>query len=109
LFKNFPLNLASLPGVDESQPLNERLKQLINQAKVMVFMKGSRIAPRCQFSRQLIQILNEINVDFETFDILEDEQVRQGLKVYSNWPTYPQLYVNGNLIGGLDIIKVSGC
>jgi glutaredoxin-related protein len=54
----------------------------------------------------LVSILNELNIKFDTFDILSDENVRQELKTYSNWPTYPQIYVNGNLIGGLDIIKV---
>ncbi|XP_050667123.1 glutaredoxin 3 [Leptidea sinapis] len=87
------------------QPIEERLKLLINKHKVMVFMKGNRDTPRCGFSRTLIQILNDIGVQYDTFDILTDEEVRQGLKVYSDWPTYPQVYVNGDLIGGLDIIK----
>lgn len=71
----------------------------------MIFMKGDRNAPRCGFSKQLIQIMNEAAVTYETFDILSDEEVRQGLKTYSDWPTYPQVYVNGELQGGLDIIK----
>jgi Grx4 family monothiol glutaredoxin len=71
----------------------------------MIFMKGDRNAPRCGFSKQLIQILNECGVAYETFDILSDEEVRQGLKTYSDWPTYPQVYVKGELQGGLDIIK----
>lgn len=85
--------------------LDDRLKALINRAKVMVFMKGDRNTPRCGFSKQLIAILNETKVTYDTFDILTDEEVRQGLKVYSDWPTYPQVYVTGELIGGLDIIK----
>lgn len=88
-----------------SGTLEDRLKALINKAKVMVFMKGDRHTPRCGFSKQLIQILNETNEPYETFDILTDEIVRQGLKTYSDWPTYPQVYVNGELQGGLDIIK----
>jgi len=71
----------------------------------MVFMKGDRNTPRCGFSKQLIGILNETKIPYETFDILTDEEVRQGLKTYSDWPTYPQVYVKGELIGGLDIIK----
>ncbi|XP_023240218.1 glutaredoxin-3-like [Centruroides sculpturatus] len=71
----------------------------------MIFMKGNPDVPRCGFSKTLIGIMNEIGVSYETFDILQDEEVRQGLKIYSNWPTYPQVYVNGTLIGGLDIIK----
>jgi len=85
--------------------LNDRLKSLINQADVMVFMKGNKQAARCGFSNQLIQILNQTGIDYETFDIFSDEEVRQGLKIYSDWPTYPQVYVKGSLIGGLDIIK----
>ncbi|CAH0399133.1 unnamed protein product [Chilo suppressalis] len=88
-----------------SEKLEDRLKALINKHKVMVFMKGNRDTPRCGFSRTLIQILNGTGVQYDTFDILTDEEVRQGLKEYSDWPTYPQLYVKGELIGGLDIIK----
>ncbi|XP_075155874.1 glutaredoxin 3 [Haematobia irritans] len=87
------------------QPLEERLKALINKAPLMIFMKGDRNAPRCGFSKQMIAIVNEIGIPYETFDILSDEEVRQGLKTYSDWPTYPQVYVKGELIGGLDIIK----
>lgn len=90
---------------DNAADLNERLKALISRSKVMIFMKGDRNTPRCGFSKQLIAILNETNIPYDTFDILTDEEVRQGLKVYSDWPTYPQVYVNGELIGGLDIIK----
>ena len=82
-----------------------RMKRLINKHKVMLFMKGSPDAPRCGFSRTIIGILREEGADFDTFDILTDEAIRQGLKVYSNWPTFPQLYVDGELVGGLDVIK----
>lgn len=85
--------------------LDERLKGLINKAPVMLFMKGNPTTPRCGFSKQVISILNETEVPYESFDILEDEEVRQGLKTFSNWPTYPQLYVKGELVGGFDIIK----
>ncbi|XP_030376765.1 glutaredoxin 3 [Scaptodrosophila lebanonensis] len=87
------------------QTLEDRLKALINTAPLMIFMKGDRNAPRCGFSKQLIGIVNETKLPYETFDILTDEEVRQGLKTYSDWPTYPQVYVKGELIGGLDIIK----
>ncbi|KAI8789403.1 glutaredoxin-3 [Biomphalaria glabrata] len=87
------------------QDLNERLKQLINSAPVMLFMKGSPALPKCGFSRQITQILNEQGIKYSTFDILEDDDVRQGLKSFSNWPTYPQLYIKGELIGGLDVVK----
>ncbi|KAM8806158.1 glutaredoxin-3 [Eudromia elegans] len=85
--------------------LEDRLKTLINKAPVMLFMKGNKQVAKCGFSKQIIEIMNNTGVDYETFDILEDEEVRQGLKTYSNWPTYPQLYVKGELVGGLDIVK----
>ncbi|XP_037937202.1 glutaredoxin 3-like [Teleopsis dalmanni] len=90
---------------NSGETLEERLKSLINHAPVMIFMKGDRNAPRCGFSRTLIEIVNKVGIPYETFDILTDEEVRQGLKTYSDWPTYPQVYVKGELIGGLDIVK----
>ncbi|XP_068179557.1 glutaredoxin 3 [Antennarius striatus] len=98
---------GSLSGGAESTKtdLNQRLKKLINAAPCMLFMKGSSQEPRCGFSRQIVALLKEHNVQFSSFDILSDEEVRQGLKTYANWPTYPQMYVNGELIGGLDIVK----
>ncbi|KAM4032258.1 glutaredoxin-3 [Anomaloglossus baeobatrachus] len=89
----------------KAQSLEDRLKELINKAPVILFMKGNKQMAKCGFSRQILEILNNAGVDYETFDILEDEEVRQGLKTFSNWPTYPQLYVKGELIGGLDIVK----
>ncbi|GIY06713.1 glutaredoxin-3 [Caerostris extrusa] len=85
--------------------LNGRLLKLINKAHVMLFMKGSPGAPRCGFSKQVTALLSKHNAKYETFDILEDYEVREALKTYSNWPTYPQLYIKGKLIGGLDILK----
>ncbi|KAJ3092966.1 Glutaredoxin 3 [Quaeritorhiza haematococci] len=89
----------------KEEDLNTRLKKLVNKASVMLFMKGNPDVPRCGFSKQIVQILRDQGVTFDTFDILEDEEVRQGLKEYSSWPTYPQLYVKGELVGGLDIVK----
>jgi Grx4 family monothiol glutaredoxin len=85
--------------------LKARLEGLINFAPVMVFIKGTPDEPRCGFSRQIVEILRGVGAKFGSFDILTDEAVRAGLKEYSNWPTYPQLYVNGKLIGGLDIVR----
>uniref|UniRef100_A0A9J8BNC5 Glutaredoxin 3 n=1 Tax=Cyprinus carpio carpio TaxID=630221 RepID=A0A9J8BNC5_CYPCA len=96
---------AARAGDVRKEDLNERLKRLINAAPCMLFMKGSPQEPRCGFSRQIVQILKDHNVQYSSFDILSDEEVRQGLKTYSNWPTYPQVYVSGELLGGLDIIK----
>lgn len=85
--------------------LNDRLKQLINRHRIMLFMKGIPSSPKCGFSRQIVEILDSYNVSYDAFNILEDEEVRQGLKEYSDWPTYPQLYVEGDLMGGLDIVR----
>jgi Grx4 family monothiol glutaredoxin len=90
---------------DPQKALTQRLDRLIQGDTVMLFMKGSPTAPKCGFSRQVVEILNENKVPFGSFDILSDDGVRQGLKVHSKWPTYPQLYVNGELLGGLDILK----
>lgn len=85
--------------------LEDRLKVLINKFPVMVFMKGDPNTPKCGFSKQIVDILIETKVPFKTFDILKDEDVRSGLKTFSRWPTYPQLYVKGHLVGGVDIVK----
>merc|ERR1719347_1719071 len=87
------------------EDLNTKLKRLINAHKCMLFMKGKPDEPKCGFSKQTVGIFKDLEIDYGTFDILSDEEVRQGLKSYSNWPTYPQLYLEGELIGGLDIIK----
>lgn len=83
--------------------LNSRLQSLINSSPVMLFMKGKPGEPKCGFSHKVVEILKQEKVDFESFDILSDDEVRQGLKVYSNWSSYPQLYIKGELIGGSDI------
>ena len=73
--------------------LNARLKKIINLSPVMLFMKGDPAAPKCGFSRQTVEMFSNLNAKYGTFDILTDDAVRQGLKTYSNWPTYPQLYI----------------
>lgn len=85
--------------------LDERCHALINCAKTVLFLKGDAAAQKCGFSRQIVAILAAHRIEFECFDILRDEEVRQHIKVYSQWPTFPQLYVNGELVGGLDIVK----
>ncbi|KAH7287719.1 hypothetical protein KP509_32G070700 [Ceratopteris richardii] len=90
--------------VAKKDPLEERLKGLVASKPVMLFMKGSPDAPRCGFSRKVVEILKDLGVEIGSFDILADENVRQGLKTFSNWPTYPQLYVDGEFIGGCDIV-----
>ena len=77
----------------------------MNQDQVVLFMKGNPDAPRCGFSRRIVALLRDQNVTFSHFDILTDESVRQGLKTLNNWPTFPQLIVNGEFVGGLDIVQ----
>lgn len=98
-------SLKSLfPPEDKGVPLEERLRALVSSSKSMLFMKGVPDAPRCGFSRRAVALLREHGVPFESFDILTDNSVREGLKKVFNWPTFPQLYVDGNLVGGLDVL-----
>lgn len=94
-----------IPQEAQGEDLNARLKSVITQQRVMLFMKGSPDAPECGFSRTIVGLLKEAGFTFGHFDILLDNAVRQGLKTYSNWKTFPQLYVEGELIGGLDVVK----
>ena len=84
--------------------LKKRFDDLVNQHKVLVFMKGSKLMPQCGFSNNVVQILNTLGVPYDTIDVLADNEIRQGIKEYSNWPTIPQLYVNGQFVGGSDIL-----
>ncbi|KAF1936872.1 glutaredoxin [Clathrospora elynae] len=85
--------------------LNQRLGELVKAAPVMLFMKGTPSAPQCGFSRQTVAILREKGIRYGFFNILADDEVRQGLKEFAEWPTFPQLWADGELIGGLDIVK----
>lgn len=83
--------------------LKARLDDLVQKNKILVFMKGTKLMPQCGFSNNVVQILNSFGVPYETVDVLSDYEIRQGIKEYSNWPTIPQLYINGQLVGGSDI------
>uniref|UniRef100_A0A0E0M9C9 Thioredoxin domain-containing protein n=1 Tax=Oryza punctata TaxID=4537 RepID=A0A0E0M9C9_ORYPU len=96
--------VLSEKGIIAKESLEDRLKALISSAPVMLFMKGTPDAPRCGFSSKVVNALKQAGVSFGSFDILSDEEVRQGLKTYSNWPTFPQLYYKTELIGGCDIV-----
>ncbi|KAI1855473.1 hypothetical protein JX265_007691 [Neoarthrinium moseri] len=105
-------NTAAPMEVDEpadpakaKEELFKRLGELVKAAPVMLFMKGTPSAPQCGFSRQLVGILRDRSVKYGFFNILADDEVRQGLKEYAEWPTYPQLWMDGELVGGLDIVK----
>jgi monothiol glutaredoxin len=80
-----------------------KIDRLLSENKIMVFMKGSKLMPQCGFSNNVVQILNTLGVPYETLDILADPEVRQGIKEYSNWPTIPQIYIDGEFVGGSDI------
>ena len=82
-----------------------QLEDLIKKNKVLLFMKGNKHFPQCGFSAQVIGILKETGVPFETVNVLQDPAVRDGIKEFSSWPTIPQLYVGGEFIGGCDIVK----
>ena len=87
------------------QELNTRLSELVKAAPVMLFMKGKPSAPECGFSRQTVALLREKGVRYGFFNILADDEVRQGLKAFWDWPTFPQVYAGGELVGGLDIVS----
>jgi len=87
------------------EDINTRLTELTNAAPCMLFMKGTPSAPQCGFSRQLVSILRENSVRYGFFNILADDEVRQGMKTFADWPTFPQLWMGGELVGGLDIVK----
>ncbi len=84
--------------------VNARIEDQLKSDDVVLYMKGTPDFPQCGFSGQAIAALNAIGKPYSTFNIFEDQEVREGLKVYSNWPTFPQLYVKGELIGGSDIM-----
>ena len=83
----------------------ETIKNLISTSRVFLFMKGSPEMPQCGFSANVCAILKATGTEFKSFDILSDPEIRQGVKDFSNWPTFPQLYLNGELVGGSDIIS----
>jgi monothiol glutaredoxin len=85
--------------------LKQRIEGTIGQSRVVLFMKGSKHFPQCGFSAQVVHILKQKGADFKDVNILADAELRQGLKEYSNWPTFPQLYVGGKLVGGCDIVS----
>ena len=84
--------------------VKERLDALVKSKDVVLFMKGTELFPQCGFSSRAVAILNHLGADYETVDVLQDPEIRQGIKEYSDWPTIPQLYVKGEFVGGSDIM-----
>ena len=89
----------------QSPDLTERIEKTINQHRIMLFMKGSPAMPQCGFSATVVQLLKRAGAEFGSYNILADGELREGLKQHSNWPTFPQLYVDGKLVGGCDIVR----
>ena len=87
-----------------SNPTHDRIQTEIDAAPVMLYMKGTAMFPQCGFSARVVQILTQLNVPFTTANVLEDAELRDGIKEFSSWPTIPQLYVKGEFVGGCDII-----
>ncbi len=82
----------------------QRIDEIVRSNQVVLFMKGTALFPQCGFSGRAIAILDHLKVPFETVDVLQDQEIRQGIKAYSDWPTVPQLYVKGEFVGGSDIM-----
>jgi monothiol glutaredoxin len=90
----------------QAMDTQERIRQQVTGAPVVLYMKGTPQMPQCGFSAMAVQVLNACGVrDFQSFDVLADAEIRQGIKAYANWPTIPQLYVNGEFVGGSDIMR----
>ena len=85
--------------------VKEKIENLINENEVMLFMKGTPEMPQCGFSAAVVGVLNHLGVNYKTSNVLQDEEIREGIKEYSDWPTIPQLYVKGEFVGGCDIVK----
>ena len=88
----------------EISPAHGRIDEIVNGSDVVLFMKGTALFPQCGFSSRAVAILDHLGVQFETVDVLQDPEIRNGIKAYSDWPTIPQLYVKGEFLGGSDIM-----
>ncbi len=99
-----PVGGEAVTETNTAADLNDRIKNLIGSSDVFLFMKGIPQMPQCGFSANTVAILNSLSISFKTFDILSDMDIREGVKQFSNWPTFPQLYIKGQLVGGNDII-----
>ncbi len=84
--------------------VKDQIQKEITEIPVILYMKGNKMAPMCGFSAQVVHILTQLGVEFETRDVLSDPELRQGIKEFSDWPTIPQLYIKGEFIGGCDIV-----
>lgn len=88
-----------------SNPVHDRIQQEVSSNDVVLFMKGTPLFPQCGFSAAVVEVLERVGVEYAAHDVLQDPELRQGIKEFTNWPTIPQLYVKGEFIGGCDIIR----
>ena len=86
------------------QNTKDKIQDIIDNNEVLLFMKGTPVMPQCGFSAAVVGVLSHMGIKYNSVNVLEDSEIREGLKTFSNWPTFPQLYVNGDLIGGCDIM-----
>ena len=91
--------------MNNNDHVSQNIENEINSNDVMLFMKGTPVFPMCGFSARVVEILNKVGVKFGSLNVLESDEMREGIKIYSNWPTIPQLYVKNEFVGGCDIIK----
>ena len=88
-----------------NEPLRQQISEFLAQNQVVLFMKGTRQMPQCGFSAQVVKILDELQPSYETVDVLSSTEIRDGIKQFSEWPTIPQLYIDGQFVGGCDIVR----
>ena len=99
------LLITSITIMDEYYETKKKIDQLVEKNKVCLFMKGTPEVPQCGFSLAVANVLKHLKIDFHGVNVLEDDELRQGIKQYSDWPTIPQLYINQKFVGGCDIVK----
>jgi len=97
--------MIEMDNMDENNPVFDRIHNTISESEVVLFMKGTPVFPQCGFSALAVQVMGLLGVKFKGINVLEDPEIRDGIKSFSDWPTIPQLYVKGEFVGGSDIIK----
>jgi monothiol glutaredoxin len=105
IFKVVGSEQAAQPAPSGGGDIMERIRQDVDSNKILIYMKGSPDMPQCGFSAATIEIFNSLGVPYDTRDVLQDPELRQGIKEFSNWPTIPQVYINGKFVGGCDIVN----
>ncbi|MCZ6531420.1 MAG: Grx4 family monothiol glutaredoxin [SAR324 cluster bacterium] len=104
IFKVVGQEQAAAPAPSAGGDISARIQQDLDAHKILIFMKGNREMPQCGFSAATVDVFNQLDVPYETRDVLQDPEIREGIKEFSNWPTIPQVYINGKFVGGCDIV-----